>query len=69
MVSAATKDFVAATLSSGPAARGNVTSQIAASGLVTSLTRATVMAPAERAMRLNSVRSSLCPDCEIVSTS
>jgi hypothetical protein len=69
MASEAMNDFVAATLISGPAASGRVTSQTAANGLPTSLTIATVVAPADLAMALNSVRSSLRPDCEMVSTS
>ena len=42
---------------------------MAANGLSMSLTMATVIAPADFAMALNSMRSSLRPDCEIVRTS
>jgi hypothetical protein len=69
MASEAMNDLVAAMLSSGPAAIGKMTSQMPANGLLTSLTMATVVAPADLAMALNSVRSSLRPDCEMVSSS
>ena len=64
----ATKDFVAAMLVSGPAAIGSTMSQAVASGLAVSFTIAAVRAPAALAIRANSVRSSLRPDCETVSS-
>ena len=60
------KDFVAAMLSSGPAAIGRAMWQAAAKGLSVSFTMATVKAPAAFAIDANSARSSLRPDCEIV---
>src|SRR6516162_7176387 len=65
----ATKLFVAATLSSGPAAIGNTTSQAAANGLSVSLTMAAVRAPEAFAEDADSIRSSLRPDCEIARNS
>ena len=58
--------FVAATLSSGPAAIGSTTSDADARALCGSLTMATVSAPAARAALVISIRSSLDPDCEMV---
>src|SRR5438105_2224574 len=59
-----TKLFVAATLSSGPAAIGSTMSDDLARGLSVSLTIAAVSAPAALAIAADSMRSSLLPDCE-----
>jgi hypothetical protein len=67
--SVATNDFVAATLNSGPASIGSDISETVASGLEGSLTIDTVRAPASLAIAVNSMRSSLRPDWEMVSTS
>ena len=61
--------FVAATLSSGPAAMGSTTSDADAKALSGSLTMATVSAPEARAAPVISMRSSLDPDCEMVRSS
>ena len=63
--SVATKVFVAATLSSGPALMGSTKSHPAANGLAVSFTIAAVSAPALFAAAALSMRSPLCPDCEI----
>src|ERR1700755_1732732 len=58
-------DLVAATLCSGPAHRGIVKSAACASGELSTLTRATIMAPAVLALATVASRSGLAPDCEI----
>ena len=58
-------DFVAATLSSGPAQSGTTSSARPASGERSSLTRASTCAPARRAASTEASRSGLLPDCEI----
>ena len=59
------KDFVAATLRSGPAARPKTSSAISDSGELTSFTSASTNAPASFRLATVASRSGLRPDCEI----
>ena len=59
------KDFVAATLHSGPAARPKTSSAIADSGELTSFTSASTQAPASLRLSTVASRSGLRPDWEI----
>src|SRR5688500_14082360 len=58
------KDFVAATLFSGPACSGSTTSHVEARGEDVSLTSATVSAPSSRPAWARLRMSGLRPDCE-----
>ena len=58
------KDFVAATLFSGPACSGSTTSQVEASGEEVSFTSATVSAPSSRPAWARLRMSGLRPDCD-----
>ncbi len=61
------KDLVAATLRSGPAPKGMMSSASCARGEDSAFTSATTCAPASRALRTEASRSGLAPDWEIAS--
>jgi hypothetical protein len=61
--------LVAATACSGPASIGSTSSDAAAAGDVSSLTIASVSAPAVRATCVAVTRSGLRPDCDTTTNS